>query len=55
MEYAEIMKRKDAILSEPVHPIPKDKLASEHKLYAERCKRSIEIFEKAKGNDSRRR
>ena len=49
MEYAEIMKRKDAILSKPVHPIPKDKLASEHKLYAERCKRSIEIFEKAKG------
>lgn len=48
MEYAEIMKRKDAILSRSVQPIPKDKLASEHKLYAERCKRSIEIFEKAK-------
>ena len=48
MEYAEIMKRKDVILSRPVQPIPKDKLASEHKLYAERCKRSIEIFEKAK-------
>ena len=48
MEYAEIMKRKDVILSKPVQPIPKDKLADEHKRYAERCKRSIEIFEKAK-------
>jgi glutamate-1-semialdehyde 2,1-aminomutase len=48
MEYAEIMKRKDYILSRPVQPIPKDKLDAEHKLYAQRCKRSIEIFEKAK-------
>jgi len=48
MEYAEIMKRKDFILSRPVQPIPKDKLDAEHKLYAQRCKRSIEIFEKAK-------
>ena len=37
MEYAEIMKRKDVILSRPVQPIPKDKLADEHKRYAERC------------------
>jgi glutamate-1-semialdehyde 2,1-aminomutase len=48
MEYAEIMKRKDALLERPVQPIPKDVLASEQKRYAERCKRSIEIFEKAK-------
>jgi len=48
MEYAEIMKRKDEILERPVQPIPKDKLDSEHKLYAQRCKRSIDIFEKAK-------
>lgn len=48
MDYAEIMKRKDEILSRPVKPIPKDKLDMEHKLYAERCKKSIEIFEKAK-------
>jgi len=48
MEYAEIMKRKDEILSRPVKPIPKDKLDAEHKLYAERCKKSIELFEKAK-------
>ena len=49
MEYSEIMKRKDAILERPVRPIPPDKLADEHRRYAERCKRSIEIFEKAKG------
>ena len=48
MEYAEIYREEKRILSRPVQPIPKDKLASEHKLYAERCKRSIEIFEKAK-------
>ncbi len=48
MEYAEIMKRKKEILSRPVQPIPKDKLDAEHKRYAERCKRSIEIFEKGK-------
>ena len=48
MEYAEIMKRKNEILSRPVQPIPKDKLEKEHKLYAQRCKKSIEIFEKAK-------
>ncbi len=48
MEYAEIMKRKDEILARPLRPIPKDVLASEHKLYAERCRKSIEIFEKAK-------
>src|SRR5512145_2642902 len=49
MEYAEIMKRKDEILARTPRPIPKDKLEAEHKLYAERCKKSIEIFEKAKG------
>jgi len=49
MEYSEIMKRKDAILERPVRSIPPDKLAEEHRRYAERCKRSIEIFEKAKG------
>lgn len=48
MEYAEIMKRKEAILSRPTSPIPKDTLDLEHKRYAQRCKRSIEIFEKAK-------
>ena len=49
MEYAEIMKRKDEILARTPRPIPNDKLEAEHKLYAERCKKSIEIFEKAKG------
>ena len=49
MEYEEIMKRKDAILERPVRPIPPEKLTDEHRRYAERCKRSIEIFEKAKG------
>jgi len=49
MEYQEIISRKDEILARPVHPIPKEKLASEQKLYAERNKRSIAIFEKAKG------
>ncbi len=49
MEYSEIMKRKDAILERPVRPIPPEKLTDEHRRYAERCKRSIEIFEKAKG------
>jgi glutamate-1-semialdehyde 2,1-aminomutase len=48
MEYAEIMKRKDEILARPVRPIPKEVLASEHKQYAERCRKSIAIFEKAK-------
>jgi glutamate-1-semialdehyde 2,1-aminomutase len=48
MEYAEIIKRKDMILSRPTQPIPKDKLESERKLYYERNKRSLEIFEKAK-------
>jgi glutamate-1-semialdehyde 2,1-aminomutase len=48
MEFAEIMKRKNEILSRPVKPIPQDKLEKEQRLYAERCKKSIEIFEKAK-------
>ena len=48
MEYAEIMKKKDDILARSPRPIPKDKLEAEHKLYAERCRKSIAIFEKAK-------
>ncbi|PKN69282.1 MAG: aspartate aminotransferase family protein [Chloroflexi bacterium HGW-Chloroflexi-5] len=49
MEYQEILTRRKEMLSRPVRPIPPEKLAAEHKLYAERCKRSIDIFEKAKG------
>ncbi len=49
MEYMEIMKRKDELLSRPVRPIPPDKLEDEHRRYAERCKRSVELFERAKG------
>lgn len=49
MEYQEIISRKDEILARPVHPIPEDKLEPERKLYYERNKRSIAIFEKAKG------
>jgi glutamate-1-semialdehyde 2,1-aminomutase len=49
MEYQEILSRRNEILSRPVRPIPEGKLASERKLYYERNKRSLEIFEKAKG------
>ena len=49
MDYQEFVERKDNILSRPVKPIPQDKLETEHKRYAARTKRSVEIFEKAKG------
>jgi glutamate-1-semialdehyde 2,1-aminomutase len=49
MEYREILSRRNEMLAMPTRPVPKEKLACEHKLYAERCKRSIAIFEKAKG------
>src|SRR5664280_3747951 len=48
MEYKDILSKRKEILARPVRPIPADKLESERKLYYERCKRSIEIFEKAK-------
>ena len=49
MEYQEILSRTNEILSRPVRPIPAAKLEPERKLYYERNKRSLEIFEKAKG------
>ena len=49
MEYQEILSRRTEILSRPVHPIPDDSLAAERKLYTERNKSSLMIFEKAKG------
>jgi len=48
MEFNEIMQRKKDILSRPARPIPADKLESERKLYYEKNKRSLELFEKAK-------
>ena len=48
MDFQEIMERKDNVLSRPVKPIPPDKLEAEHNQYTARCKRSVEIFEKAK-------
>lgn len=48
MEYNEILKRRKEILSRPIRPIPADKLEPERKLYYERNKKSLEIFEKAK-------
>ena len=49
MEFQEIVSRRNNILSGPARPIPEDRLASERKLYYERNKRSLEIFEKAQG------
>ncbi|MGA2527068.1 MAG: aminotransferase class III-fold pyridoxal phosphate-dependent enzyme [Smithellaceae bacterium] len=49
MEYQEILSRRNEILSRPAHPIPENKLAAERDLYTKRNKRSLEIFEKAKG------
>ena len=49
MDYQEFVERKNNILSRPVKPIPKDKLEAEHQRYLARTKRSVEIFEKAKG------
>ena len=48
MEYKDILSKRKEILARPVRPIPADKLESERKLYYERNKRSLEIFEKAK-------
>lgn len=48
MEFNEILNRRKEILSKPPRPIPADKLETERKLYYERNKRSLEIFEKAK-------
>ena len=48
MEYQDIVSKRKEILARPVRPIPADKLASERKLYYERNKRSLAIFEKAK-------
>jgi glutamate-1-semialdehyde 2,1-aminomutase len=48
MQYEEIVARRKEILSRPVRPIPNEKLAAEHKRYAERTRRSVAIFEKAK-------
>lgn len=48
MEYQDIVSKRKEILARPVCPIPADKLESERKLYFERNKRSLEIFEKAK-------
>ena len=49
MEYQEIISRRNEILSKPARPIPDDKLAAERKLYTERNKKSLKIFEKAQG------
>lgn len=49
MEYQEIISRRKDILSKPVRPVPADTLEKERKLYTERNRKSIEIFEKAKG------
>ena len=48
MEYEEIVARRKEILARPPRPIPKEKLAAEHQRYAERTRRSVAIFEKAK-------
>ncbi|MBI5552673.1 MAG: aminotransferase class III-fold pyridoxal phosphate-dependent enzyme [Desulfobacterales bacterium] len=48
MQYEEIVARRKEILSRPPRPIPKEKLAAEHQRYAERTRRSVAIFEKAK-------
>ena len=49
MEYQEILSRRNEILSRPAHPIPENKLAAERDFYTKRNKRSLEIFEKARG------
>jgi len=48
MEFDEIISRKKEILSRPVRPIPAEKLEVERKLFYQRNKRSLELFEKAK-------
>ncbi len=48
MEYNEIISRFKKILSIPARPIPEDKIEPFRKLYTEKNKRSLEIFEKAK-------
>ena len=48
MEYQEILMRRNEVLSRPARPIPEEKLADESKLYYERNKRSLEIFNEAK-------
>ena len=49
MEYQEILSRRNEILSRPAHTIPENKLAAERDFYTKRNKRSLEIFEKARG------
>ena len=48
MEFDEIIRRKKEILSRPARPIPAEKLEVERKLFYQRNKRSLELFEKAK-------
>jgi glutamate-1-semialdehyde 2,1-aminomutase len=48
MEYQEILSRTKNVLDRPVRPIPEDKLEPERKLYYERNKRSLALFEKGK-------
>lgn len=47
MEYQEILERKKNILSRKVRPVPEDRLEKERKLFFERNRRSLELFEKA--------
>ena len=49
MEYQEIISRRQEILSKPVRPVPADRLEKERTLFTERNRKSLEIFERAKG------
>ena len=48
MDYQEIIRRREEIVSRPVRPVPEDLLARERDLYTKRNARSLELFEKAK-------
>jgi glutamate-1-semialdehyde 2,1-aminomutase len=49
MEYQEIMSRFKKVLSIPPRPVPPEKMEEFKQLYTKKNKRSLEIFEKAKG------
>ena len=49
MDYHEILERREAILARPAKPIPEEVLAKERDRFIRRNRRSIEIYEKAKG------
>lgn len=48
MDYQEIIRRREEIVSRPVRPVPEDLLARERDRYTKRNARSLELFEKAK-------